>query len=115
MLIKLAESDRAQPVLQGLMDAVGEFVTARLKNGVIKDTAGLKDTAEGVRVRTKGGKLQVTDGPFTEAKEVVGGYVLIEVKSKAEALDVARQFMDLHRVHWPALEAEVELRPLDDA
>lgn len=114
MLIKHAESYRSQPTPQGLMDAMGKFVAERLKSGVLKDTAGLKATAEGIRVRSSGGKLQVTDGPFTEAKEVVGGYALVEVKSKEEALNMARQFMELHRVHWPAFEGECEVRPLED-
>jgi hypothetical protein len=114
MLIKHSESYRSQPMPQGLLDAMGAFVAEGFKSGVLKDTAGLKETAEGLRVRSSGGKLQVTDGPFTEAKEVVGGYALVEVKSKAEALDVARQFMELHRVHWPAFEGECEVRPLED-
>lgn len=114
MLIKHSESHRSQPIPQGLLDAMGTFVTAGLKSGVLKDTAGLKSTAEGFRVRTSGGKLKVTDGPFTEAKEVVGGYALVEVKSNEEARDVARQFMELHRVHWPTFEGECEVRPLED-
>ena len=114
MLIKHAESYRSHPIPQGLMDAMGEFVTQGFASGVLKDTAGLKGTADALRVRSSGGKLQVTDGPFTEAKEVVGGYALVEVKSKEEALQVARQFMDLHRIHWPAFEGECEVRPLDD-
>ena len=89
-------------------------VAEGFKSGVLKDTAGLKATAEGFRVRSSGGKLKVTDGPFTEAKEVVGGYALVEVKSKEGALDVARQFMELHRVHWPVFEGECEVRPLED-
>ena len=84
------------------------------KSGVLKDTAGLKATVEGFRVRSRGGKLTVTDGPFTEAKEVVGGYALVEVKSKEEALQVARQFMDLHRIHWPEFDGECEVRPLEE-
>jgi hypothetical protein len=114
MLIKHSESHRSQPIHKGLLDAMGEFVTEGFKSGVLKDTAGLKGTAEGLRVRSSGGKLQVTDGPFTEAKEVVGGYALVEVKSKEEALEVSRQFMELHRVHWPAFEGECEVRPLED-
>jgi hypothetical protein len=114
MLIKHSESYRSQSTPQGLMDAMGAFVAEGFKSGVLKDTAGLKETAEGLRVRSSGGKLQVTDGPFTEAKEVVGGYALVDVKSKEEALDVARQFMELHRVHWPAFEGECEVRPLED-
>jgi hypothetical protein len=114
MLIKHAESYRSQPIPQGLLDAMGEFVAAGFKSGVVKDTAGLKPTSEGFRVRSNGGKLKVTDGPFTESKEIVGGYALVEVGSNEEALHFARQFMDLHRVHWPAFDAECEVRPLED-
>ena len=114
MLIKHAETHRADPIPQGLMDAMGEFVAEGFKSGVLKDTAGLKPTADGFRVRTGGNRLKVSDGPFTEAKEVVGGYALVEVASREEALDVARRFMELHRVHWPAFEGECEVRPLED-
>src|SRR5262245_10469196 len=113
MLIKHAESYRNEPIPQGLLDAMGEFVGEALKSGVIKDTAGLKPTAEGFRVRSSGNRLKVTDGPFTETKEVVGGYAMVEVDSTEEAREVARQFMELHRVHWPSFEAECEVRPLE--
>ena len=53
-------------------------------------------------------------GPFSESKEIVGGYALIEVNSKEQARDVARQFMELHRVHWPSFDGECEARPLED-
>lgn len=114
MLIKHAESYRGDPIPQGLMDAMGEFVAESFKSGVLKDTAGLKPTAEGFRVRSSGNRLKVSDGPFTEAKEVVGGYALVEVASREEALEVARRFMELHRVHWPAFEGECEVRQLED-
>ena len=114
MLIKHAESYRAEAIPQALMDAMGDFVSKGLRSGVLKDTAGLKSTAEGFRVRSSGNQLKVTDGPFTESKEIVGGYALVEVASKEEALQVARQFMELHRVHWPAFEGECEVRPLED-
>ena len=114
MLIKHAENYRSRPMPQGLLDAMGEFVAEGFKSGVLKDTAGLKETAEGLRVRSSGGKLQVTDGPFTEAKEVVGGYAMVDVKSMAEAREVARQFMEIHLKHWPEFEGECEVRPLED-
>ena len=114
MFIKHAESYRGEPIPQGLMDAMGEFVAEGFKSGVLKDTAGLKPTAEGFRVRSSGNQLKVTDGPFTESKEIVGGYAMVEVASKEEALKVARQFMELHRIHWPAFEGECEVRPLED-
>jgi hypothetical protein len=114
MMVKHAESDRSQPIPQALMDAMGEFVGEGFKSGILKDTAGLKPTSEGFRVRLSKGQLKVSDGPFTEAKEVIGGYALVELPSKEEALKVARQFMDLHRVHWPEFEGESEVRQLED-
>ena len=68
-----------------------------------------------VRERSSRGKLKVSDGPFTEAKEVVGGYAMVEARSREEALKLAKEFMDLHRIHWPAFEGECEVRPLEDA
>lgn len=114
MLIKHDEKYRSQPIPQGLLDAMGIFVGEKMKSGVITDTAGLKPTADGFRIHMSGGKLKMTDGPFTEAKEVVGGYALAELKSRAEAQDLANQFMELHRIHWPEFEADCEVRPLED-
>ena len=113
MFIKHAENYRNQEIPPGLMAAMGEFVTANLKSGVLLDTAGLKPTADGFRVRLSTGKIGVTDGPFTETKEVIGGYALVEARSREHALQVAREFMDLHRIHWPAFEGECEVRPLE--
>ncbi len=114
MLIKHSESYRNEATPQALMDAMGEFVSERFKSGVLKDTAGLKATAEGFRVRSSKNRLTMSDGPFTESKEVIGGYALIEVASKEEAMKMARQFMELHRVHWPEFEGECEVRQLED-
>ena len=63
-------------------------------------------------VRLTGGKLVITDGPFTEAKEVIGGFTIMELASKEEALEEARKFMELHRKHWPAWDGETEVRPM---
>jgi hypothetical protein len=114
MLIKHSESYRSQPIPQGLLDAMGAFVSANMKNGVLKDTAGLKPSSEGFRIRSRGGKLHHTDGPFTEAKELVGGYAVVEVQTQDQAQEIARQFMELHRVHWPAFDGECEVRPLEE-
>ena len=114
MLIKHSESYRQEAIPQALMDAMGEFVQESFKSGVLKDTGGLKPTSEAFRVRSSKNRLTVTDGPFTEGKEVVGGYALVEVGSREEAMKVAREFMELHRVHWPAFEGECEVRPLED-
>jgi hypothetical protein len=113
MFIKHQENYRMEDVPPSLFEAMGEFVGKAMKNGSLIDTAGLQPTAKGKRVRLKSGKLTVMDGPFSETKEVVGGYALIEAKSNEEALAVATQFMELHRVHWPAFEGECEVRPLE--
>ena len=113
MMIKHSESYRSETIPQGLLDAMDKFIAEGFKNGTLKDTGGLKPTSEGFRVRSKNGKLHTTDGPFTEAKEVIGGYAIVDLKSEEEARDVARQFMDIHRVHWPAFEGECEVRPLE--
>lgn len=114
MFIKHAESFREDTPPQSLYDAMGKFVDEGMKAGWLTDTAGLKTTKDGSRVRLSGGKITITDGPFTEAKEMIGGYALVEAKSKKEALDLASRFMELHRVHWPAFEGECEVRPLED-
>ena len=114
MMIKHAESYRGEPIPQALMDAMGDFVTESFKSGVLKDTAGLKPTTDGFRVRLSKGQLKMTDGPFTEAKEVVGGYAIAELASREEAERFAKKFMELHRQHWPTFEGESEVRPLED-
>jgi hypothetical protein len=113
MLIKHSENNRNQAVPQALNDAMGEFVNENIRSGVLKDTDGLKPTAEGFRIRSSKKRLKVTDGPFTESKEVIGGYALIEVGSKEEAMKLAHKFMEMHRLYWPEFECECEVRPVD--
>jgi hypothetical protein len=113
MFIKHTEDYKMEEVPQSLFTAMGEFVGEAIKSGLVVDTAGLQPTSKGKRVRLKGGKLQVFDGPFTETKEVVGGYALIEAKSSDEAMALATRFMDLHRIYWPAFEGECEVRPIE--
>ena len=114
MMIKHTERYRNEEIPKALMDAMGEFVGESMKRGILKDTAGLKPTSEGFRVRLTKGQLKVSDGPFTEAKEVIGGYALVEGPSKEAALEVAKQFLDLHRLHWPSFEGESEVRQLEE-
>jgi hypothetical protein len=113
MMIKHTEGPQNGPIPQALQDAMGEFVGESFKRGILKDTAGLRPTSEGFRIRSSKNRLKVTDGPFTEAKEVVGGYAMVEVGSREEAMELAQQFMELHRLHWPSFECECEVRPVD--
>jgi hypothetical protein len=113
MFIKHREDFTLDDVPQSLFQAMGEFVGKGLKDGTLVDTAGLQPTAKGHRVRLSNGKITLSDGPFTETKEVVGGYALVEAKSHEHAMEIAREFMELHRVHWPTFEGECEVRPLE--
>lgn len=97
-----------------LYEAMGEFLEEQKKSGAFIDGAGLQPLAKGTRVRLAGGKISVTDGPFTEAKEVVGGYALIEASTHENAVALATRFMELHRIHWPGFEGESEVRPLEE-
>jgi hypothetical protein len=113
MLIKHTEDYRGRTIPTGLMEAMGKFVGDNMKKGRIIDTNGLKSSHAGKKVQLRQGKLRVIDGPFTESKEIVGGYAIMEFDSDEEALDVATEFMELHRVHWPEFEGECELRPVE--
>ena len=113
MFITHSEDFRNKTVPQAMYDAMDVFVKENLKSGALIDTAGLQPTSAATRVRLEKGKIKVTDGPFTEAKEVVGGYALVEAKTKKEALALATKFMDIHRVTWPEFEGACEVRPLE--
>ncbi|MEV6736064.1 YciI family protein [Streptomyces sp. NPDC051104] len=83
-----------------LMQRMGELIEEITKAGVMLDTAGLTPAAQGARVRWEDGKLSVTDGPFTESKEVIGGYALMQCKDRAEAIEWAKRFVKVHEEYW---------------
>ena len=114
MFIKHAETATPVQPPKGLMDAMGGFVAEGFEKGWLKETGGLKGPSESRRIRSKGGKLTVTDGPFTESKEIVGGFALVETKTREEAMEIAMKFMEMHRVHAPDFECESEVRPFED-
>ncbi|MEU7259054.1 YciI family protein [Streptomyces rimosus] len=89
-----------------LQKRMGELLEEITKAGVMLDNGGLAATSEGTRVTWSGGKLSSTDGPFTETKEVVGGYSIVQAKDKAEALEWASRFLRVHEDHW-TVTAEV--------
>jgi hypothetical protein len=110
MIVKHAETSDLPP--KELMDAIAKLSEEAVKAGTMLGSGGLGPTALGSRVRLSGGQLTVTDGPFTEAKEIVGGYAQFELKSKEEAIEGALRFMELHKKHWPGWEGETEIRPM---
>jgi hypothetical protein len=92
-------------LMEGIMK-LGEEAT---KAGALLDTAGLQPSASGARVQLYAGELSVTDGPFTEAKEMIS-YALYQVRSKEEVVEWASRFVKLHRDLWPGWEGEAEIR-----
>ena len=93
-----------------LMEAMGKFVGENLETGKFVDGAGLQSTHRAKKVQLRNGEVRVVDGPFAESKEIVGGYTIMEVESDAEALELAKQFVELHRLYAPGIEIECELR-----
>ena len=110
MIVKHAE--RQGPPPKELMDAIAILAEEDVKAGTMIGSGGLGPTALGARVRLSGGRVTVTDGPFTEAKEVIGGFAQFELKSKEEAVESAGRFMELHKKYWPEWEGETEVRQM---
>ena len=110
MIVKSKENSGTPP--KELMEAMGRLAEEATKAGEMIESGGLASTATGSRVRLSDGKITVTDGPFTEAKEVFGGYAVFELKSKDEAIKNTRRFMEVHKQHWPGWEGVTEIRQL---
>ena len=114
MFIKHTEDYRNAEAPASLYEEMGKFIEETTKSGNFVGGAGLQPTSAGSRVRLSKGKITVMDGPFTESKEIVGGYSIIDAKTHQEALDLARRFMELHLKHWPTFEGECEMRPFEE-
>jgi hypothetical protein len=112
--IRHSESYRESGPPPALMEAMGKFVQRSLKEGTLVDTGGLLPSKDGARVRLAKGQITTTDGPFSETKEIIGGWAILNVPSKADAIRIAIEFMELHRKHWPGFEGESEVRPMFD-
>ena len=106
VLLRGLQPDTQPPAeLMAAIMALGDEAT---KAGVLLDTAGLAPSAAGARVGLVGGQLSVTDGPFTEAKEMIS-YALYDVRSKEDAVEWTSRFMKLHRDLWPEWEGESDI------
>jgi hypothetical protein len=99
VFVKMAENVGAPPA--ELVETMGKEMA---------DAGGLYPTSQSTEIRVTAGDVTVTDGPYAEAKEVVGGYSIIEVRSQDEAVAAARRVAEIHREHWPTWEGSVEVR-----
>ena len=102
-------TETGQVTSDRLMAEMGKLMDEMTAKGVLVDTAGLRPTSEGVRLRNNHGTYTRTDGPFAEAKEVIGGYAILEAPSMADALDATRRFLEVHGEEW---NVECEVRQM---
>jgi hypothetical protein len=101
--------EKGVPPTEEEMSRMGKLIEEGMKAGYLLSTEGCMPSALGARVRMSDGKISVTDGPFTESKEVVGGFAILQAKSKAEAIEMAKQFLNVVGV------GECELRQMYEA
>lgn len=97
------------PPSQKEIEQMGKFIEESIRSGVLLSAEGCMSSASGARVRLAGGKVSVTDGPFTEAKELIGGFAIIQAASKKEAIEYTKTFLNI------AGDGETEIRQLYEA
>jgi hypothetical protein len=108
-MIRIDEKTGQKPS-ERLMREMGTLMEEMIRNGSLVRTAGLRPTSEGVRMRSNHGKLSMTEGPFTETKEVIGGFAILEAASMKEAIELTKKFLAVHGDEW---NVECEVRPVD--
>ena len=113
MFVKMREDVGEAP--QALQAAMGAEMGELFASGVMLDAGGLGPGRESAEIALRGDDVIATNGPWAEAKEVAGGYAILELRSEEEALDAARRLLEIHREHWPGWEGSVEVRPLHPA
>ena len=109
-MVRVAENTGQVPS-EKLMTEMGKLIEEFSAKGALVETAGLRPSSEGFRIRNNHGKFSRTDGPFTEAKEVIGGYAILKADSMAEAVALTERFLQVHGDEW---NVECEVRQLED-
>ena len=113
IMVKAREDVGAPP--PRLLEAMGRDMAELLQSGVMVEAGGLLPSVAGARVRLTGDRVAVTDGPFTEATELVGGYSIMQVDSHDEAVALGRRVIEIHQQFWPGWQGEAEVRRLADS
>jgi hypothetical protein len=108
--VKMVENGDPPP--PALVEAMGKELEAAFASGSILDAGGLSGMSDSTEIRLRDGQITVTDGPYTEGKEVAGGYAIVEARSKEEAVEGARRVIELHTEYWPGWQGSVEVRQM---
>ena len=107
--------ETGRPPDPALIAAIGKLSEDMTKRGVLLQSGGLLPSSKGARVKVSEGKMSVTDGPFAETKELIGGFAILDAASKEEAIRLGKQFMQLHvDVLGQSYEGTLEVRPMFD-
>ena len=119
MVMGNADYEAGKPPPDELFAEMDKYMARELASGAVKSAGGLRPTIAGARLKARDGRIAVMDGPFTEAKEIIGGYAFIEAPSKAEAIRMATEFIEVH-FKAGVMDVDVELRevsggPIDGA
>ena len=108
VFVKMREDVGDAPA--ALQEVMGREMGEAFASGSMIDAGGLSPTAQSTEMRLTAGAITTTDGPYAEAKEVVGGYSIIEARSHEEAVQGARRVLEIHQEFWPGWEGSVEVR-----
>lgn len=108
VFVKMSEEIKEAPA--AVQEVMGKEMAQAFADGWMLDAGGLYETAKSTEFRVSDGTLTTIDGPYSEAKEVVGGYAVIEVRSHEDALAAARRVAEIHQQFWPGWEGSVQVR-----
>lgn len=111
--IRSSEMVRGVEPPAAMRQAMAELIAKLTQEGSLVDTGGLAPSQAGFKMRLADGKLTTTDGPFSESKEVIGGWAILQGSSREEILRLTTEFLELHRKYWPGFECECEVRPIE--
>jgi hypothetical protein len=115
MLMTKPGPEPVPPPTPELMAAIGKLTEDMTKAGILVSTGGLYPSSKGALLKLSGGKVTVTDGPFTETRELIGGFAIVQVKSKDEAIDLAKHFLEIHaQILGPSYHIDSEVRQMYD-
>ena len=113
MLMLKGDPARNPPPTPELYAAIGKLTEEMIKSGILVQTGGMQGSSGITSVKLAGGKVSVTDGPFAESKEVTGGFAIIDVESREKAIELAREFLEIHgKIMGRSYEMESEVRQM---
>jgi hypothetical protein len=111
-MIRMDENGDFGPTPPAVYEAMAGFEREGRANGTLVELGGLLPSAAGAIVSLANGSIKAVDGPFAEAKELVGGYGIVEVRSREEAVEIGRRLMQVHLEHWPGWSGSCEIRQI---